>query len=318
MSESAISSQTLPQIIQHIIICEQGLNRTYVRTNLHRRRKTFEGIYNIMLTLVQRIDELLDSESYISTDYQQVLEQLSQKRRVADEELANSYLDFGNAIEELDTIRVIEEGQGTIRETTQHALICAINIMRLSREARVSRGEDPAETESMAYILDGGLEALIQMFGQNRITLPIIFRTKPKHTVTAIDIPDKFEKWIETLPNIGNTILDYICCPITQEIMTDPVTTMDGYTFERKAIATWLETKADCPLSRQPLINKKLTINWSCRKSIISLIDNFLNREKYTPELAHKPPTPIYITNFDKPKNKWQAAKNLIRLITNT
>lgn len=318
MSESAISSQTLPQIIQHIILCEQGLDRTNARTNLRRRRKTLEGIYNNMLSLVQRIDELLDSESYNPNDYQQILEQLKDKRQTATEELANGYLDFGNVIEELDNIRVVEEGEGTIRESTQHALICAINIMRFSREAKVARGEDATETESMAYILDGGLESLIQMFGQNRITLPIILRTKQKYNVTEIKIPNKFENWVENLPYIGNTILDYICCPITQEIMTDPVSTMDGYTFERKAISTWLETNSDSPLSRQPLTNKKLTTNWNCRKSIISLIDNFLNHEKYTPEPNNKQPTRIYITNFDKPKNKWQAAKSLIRLITNT
>ena len=317
MSGSPISSQTLPQIIQNIILCEQRLDRTLVRTNLHRRRKTLEGIYNVMVTYVQRIDELLDDETYTTNDYQQILDRLAQKRLNAEEELANGYLDFGNAIEELDTIRVQEEVDGVIREPTQHALICAINIMRLSRGARIARGEDPEETESMAYILDGSLEALLELCGQNLILGQPMPKNQPKSLITAIAIPAKFESWVETLPDIGNAILDSICCPITQEVMTDPVTTMDGYTFERSAISTWLETNADCPLSRQPLINKKLTINWNCRKSITSLIERFQNPESYvdTTTQLHKP---LYadISDYNKPIKKW-SYKNLLRLITN-
>lgn len=317
MSGSPISSQTLPQIIQNLILCEQGLDRTLVRTNLHRRRKTLEGIYNVMVTLVQRIGELLDDETYTTNDYQQIFDRLAEKRLNAEEELANGYIDFGNAIEELDTIRVHEEGVGAVREPTQHALICAINIMRLSRAARVARGEDPTETESMAYILDGGLEALIAMFGHNLIVGLPDQKNQPKLTVSAINIPTKFENWVETLPDIGSAILDSICCPITQDVMTDPVTTTDGYTFERSAISKWLETNTDCPLSRQPLINKKLTINWNCRKSITSLIERFQNPESYvdTTQQLHKP---LYadISDCNKPLKKW-SYKNLLRLITN-
>ena len=36
---------------------------------------------------------------------------------------------------------------------------------------------------------------------------------------------------------------DEYLCPITTEIMTDPVTTLDGFTYERAAIAEWLRTK---------------------------------------------------------------------------
>ena len=39
---------------------------------------------------------------------------------------------------------------------------------------------------------------------------------------------------------------DYIC-PITAEIMTDPVCTMDGFTYERAAITEWLRTNSTSP-----------------------------------------------------------------------
>jgi len=41
---------------------------------------------------------------------------------------------------------------------------------------------------------------------------------------------------------------DYVC-PITAEIMTDPVSTLDGFTYERKAITEWLRTKDTSPLT---------------------------------------------------------------------
>lgn len=33
---------------------------------------------------------------------------------------------------------------------------------------------------------------------------------------------------------------DYFLCPILQTILHDPVMTIDGHTFERKAITEWL------------------------------------------------------------------------------
>ena len=40
---------------------------------------------------------------------------------------------------------------------------------------------------------------------------------------------------------------DEYICPITAEIMTDPVTTLDGFTYERAAITEWLRTKDTSP-----------------------------------------------------------------------
>jgi hypothetical protein len=39
------------------------------------------------------------------------------------------------------------------------------------------------------------------------------------------------------------------CGPITAEIMTDPVSTLDGFTYEREAITEWLRTKDTSPLT---------------------------------------------------------------------
>ena len=53
---------------------------------------------------------------------------------------------------------------------------------------------------------------------------------------------------------------DYIC-PITTEIMTDPVSTLDGFTYERTAISEWLRTKNTSPTTGAKLESKTLIPN---------------------------------------------------------
>ena len=53
---------------------------------------------------------------------------------------------------------------------------------------------------------------------------------------------------------------DYIC-PITAEIMADPVTTADGFTYERAAITEWLRTKDTSPVTGATLAYKALVPN---------------------------------------------------------
>ena len=68
---------------------------------------------------------------------------------------------------------------------------------------------------------------------------------------------------------------DYICA-ITQLIMTDPVTTCDGFTYEKYAIEKWLETSNISPLTGLNLDNKELKENIELKKAIF----NFVNEKK--------------------------------------
>ena len=61
---------------------------------------------------------------------------------------------------------------------------------------------------------------------------------------------------------------DGYVCPITAEIMTDPVSTSDGFTYEREAITEWLRTKVTSPKTGATLENKTLIPNHSLRSVI--------------------------------------------------
>ena len=65
---------------------------------------------------------------------------------------------------------------------------------------------------------------------------------------------------------------DYVC-PITAEIMTDPVCTVDGFCYEREAITEWLRTKDTSPSTGATLESKKVIPNISLRSIIRSFTE---------------------------------------------
>jgi len=62
-------------------------------------------------------------------------------------------------------------------------------------------------------------------------------------------------------------------CPITHELMHDPVCTIDGQTFERHAIEFWLRDHDTSPLTGERLENKMLIPNFIVRSQIRRLLD---------------------------------------------
>ena len=52
-----------------------------------------------------------------------------------------------------------------------------------------------------------------------------------------------------------------LLCPITCELMEDPVSTVDGHTYERSAIQKWLRTHATSPVTNERLESKALIPN---------------------------------------------------------
>ena len=75
---------------------------------------------------------------------------------------------------------------------------------------------------------------------------------------------------------------DEYTCPITSEIMTDPVSTEDGFTYERAAITEWLRTKDTSPKTGAKLESKALFQIHSLRNMIRSFVE----------ARAAQPPTP--------------------------
>ena len=62
-----------------------------------------------------------------------------------------------------------------------------------------------------------------------------------------------------------SSIIEAITCPITADIMTDPVQGTDGQTYERSAILKALNIKQESPITRAPMTISDLKINASIR-----------------------------------------------------
>ena len=72
----------------------------------------------------------------------------------------------------------------------------------------------------------------------------------PSEASAAAEVPDDF------------------ICSITGEIMTDPVSALDGFTYERAAITEWLRTKDTSPKTGATLESKILIPNYNLRSVI--------------------------------------------------
>merc|ERR1711920_1005603 len=60
-------------------------------------------------------------------------------------------------------------------------------------------------------------------------------------------------------------------CPITHDVMTEPVVAMDGHTYERAAIERWfLEGKSTSPKTGEQMLGTTLTPNHAMRAQIMT------------------------------------------------
>jgi len=80
------------------------------------------------------------------------------------------------------------------------------------------------------------------------------------------------EKLQEVWP-LGDAAFAIFICPITHDVMTDPVVSADGYTYERAAIARWFETSRKSPVTGQLLPHADLVPNQSVRTLLKTIID---------------------------------------------
>ncbi|KAJ0444502.1 putative U box domain, armadillo-like helical, Zinc finger, RING/FYVE/PHD-type [Helianthus annuus] len=83
---------------------------------------------------------------------------------------------------------------------------------------------------------------------------------------------EKERKYLNKRTSLGSQPLEPLqsfYCPITREVMVDPVETASGHTFERAAIEKWLADGSNfCPLTMIPLDKSSLRPNKTLKQSI--------------------------------------------------
>jgi len=66
----------------------------------------------------------------------------------------------------------------------------------------------------------------------------------------------------------SSSIYRSFSCPITGELMRDPVMTCDGFSYEKEAIAIWLRRNDNSPMTGRRLVHKELVPNHALRGAI--------------------------------------------------
>jgi hypothetical protein len=98
---------------------------------------------------------------------------------------------------------------------------------------------------------------------------PLLQRSPAKPTHTAADAEDLDVSSDDETPGA-------FLCPITYDIMSNPVVCSDGHTYERLAIEKWLEKKQTSPMTGEELSSKTLTPNFAMK----SMIEMYKQKQK--------------------------------------
>ena len=100
---------------------------------------------------------------------------------------------------------------------------------------------------------------------RGEVTLRAAATARPGHTY------DGGEGTREDGPGSTHRMPKGVLCPITGEPMNDPVMSPAGHSYERRAVAAWLEGYAREPLTGQPCRETDLRSNLALRAVIVWL-----------------------------------------------
>ncbi|KAJ8255765.1 hypothetical protein COCON_G00196290 [Conger conger] len=135
---------------------------------------------------------------------------------------------------------------------------------------------DWSEGDVLAWLQQEGLEALVGRFRDNNIDgVELIGLSKESLAtdlqINSVGLRNKLIRKIEELKTalVCTDGPDEFLCPITREVMKDPVIAADGYSYEREAIQSWINTKnRSSPMTNLPLQTTILTPNRTLKMAI--------------------------------------------------
>lgn len=116
-------------------------------------------------------------------------------------------------------------------------------------------------------------------FSEDKLKIRIIRRV----TKTIQEVRQTFDNLSNPIYNFDIIVKDIppgsipheFNCPILQNIMKDPVKTIDGFTYERSAIEKWFENSSKSPLTGLDLNNKELISNIDLKEMIEKFVSSY-------------------------------------------
>ncbi|XP_061669915.1 WD repeat, SAM and U-box domain-containing protein 1 isoform X2 [Syngnathoides biaculeatus] len=135
---------------------------------------------------------------------------------------------------------------------------------------------DWSEEDVSAWLSEEGLGSLVDTFRTNNIDgLELLGLTKESLLselhIESVGQRGKVLRKVEELKNasVSSGVPDEFLCPITRELMREPVLAADGYSYEKEAIVMWISTKnRSSPMTNLPLLTTLLTPNHTLKMAI--------------------------------------------------
>ncbi|XP_050196340.1 WD repeat, SAM and U-box domain-containing protein 1 isoform X2 [Myiozetetes cayanensis] len=136
--------------------------------------------------------------------------------------------------------------------------------------------EDWSEDDVSAWLCAQDLADFVGLFKMNNIDgKELLNLTKEglanELKIESLGLRSKILQKIEELrmTTISVSVPDEFLCPITRELMKDPVIAADGYSYEREAVEHWISNKRrSSPMTNLPLHSLMLTPNRTLKMAI--------------------------------------------------
>ncbi|XP_053925198.1 WD repeat, SAM and U-box domain-containing protein 1 isoform X5 [Cuculus canorus] len=150
---------------------------------------------------------------------------------------------------------------------------CAANTVEKESEVAV---EYWSEDDVSAWLRAQDLEDFVGLFKRNNIDgKELLNLTRESLTnelkIESLGLRRKVLQKIEDLRMQTRSVAvpDELLCPITRELMKDPVIAADGYSYEREAMENWLSNnRRSSPMTNLPLPSPLLTPNRTLKMAI--------------------------------------------------
>ncbi|XP_053327303.1 WD repeat, SAM and U-box domain-containing protein 1 [Spea bombifrons] len=141
----------------------------------------------------------------------------------------------------------------------------------------VSRIDGWSEEDVQTWLSKEGLSEVGNVFQANNIDgKELVNLTKDSLLldlkIESLGLRNKILRKIEEVKSkmkmASGSVPEEFLCPITWEVMKDPVMASDGYSYERTAIENWISTKRTSPMTNLPLENLLLTPNRTLKMAL--------------------------------------------------
>ncbi|XP_073701248.1 WD repeat, SAM and U-box domain-containing protein 1-like, partial [Garra rufa] len=135
---------------------------------------------------------------------------------------------------------------------------------------------DWSEEDVSEWLRDEGFEALVDTFRAHNIDgaelINLNYETlTAEFQIESVGLRGRVLRKIKDLrfSLMDSDVPNHFLCPITRELMKDPVIAADGFSYEREAMESWLNTpNRSSPMYNLPLKNTLLIPNRSLKMAI--------------------------------------------------